>query len=283
MGIRLPFIGRKRPVVSVLRLDGAIGPSGSRLRGGGLSLQSQAARIERAFRPSRLSAVALVVNSPGGSAAQADLIAKRIRALAEEKDVPVIAFAEDVAASGGYWLACAADEIFVTEASIVGSIGVIFAGFGFQDLIGRYGVERRVHTAGDHKGALDPFLPERDDDVDRLKAAQSAIHESFKTYVRSRRGDRLREEAPDLFSGAFWTGAEAVGLGLADGIGDMRGVLRARFGEKVRMVAVPERRSALRSLLSRTDAGPGPGAAAGIADAVIGAVEERLLWSRFGL
>jgi signal peptide peptidase SppA len=285
MKISLPFLRRKQPVVAVLRLDGAIGPSASRFRSSSLDIRSQAARIERAFKTKRVRAVALVVNSPGGSPAQADLIAKRIRDLAAEEDVPVFAFAEDVAASGGYWLACAGDEIYVTESSIVGSIGVIFSGFGFQDLIARYGVERRVHTAGENKGALDPFVAEREDDVTRLKAAQSAIHDSFKRYVTARRGARLDAGAPDLFSGAFWTGVQAVDLGLADGIGDVRTVMREKFGEKVRLVPIMERRSALRSFLGRTEAPVPSRANAGTAliDALIDAVEERFLWSRFGL
>lgn len=257
----------------------------SRFRSSNLNIRSQAARIERAFKTRRLRAVALVVNSPGGSAAQAALIARRIRDLADEEDIPVFAFAEDVAASGGYWLACAGDEIYVNESSIVGSIGVVFAGFGFQDLIARYGVERRLHTAGENKGALDPFSPERDEDVARLKSAQAAIHESFKNHVRDRRGDRLDESEPDLFSGAFWTGARAVELGLADGIGDIRTVLREKFGEKVRMVPIMERRSALRALLGRAEAPAPPGGfvAGALVDGLIDAVEERLLWSRFGL
>jgi len=271
---------KKAPKVAVLRLDGAIGPSTSHLRGAMLNIHSQAARIERAFKIRKLSAVALVVNSPGGSAVQSALIASRIRALAEENDVAVFAFAEDAAASGGYWLACAGDEIYVNEASIVGSIGVISSGFGFQDLIARYGIERRVHAAGENKAVLDPFLPERPEDIERLKESQAAVHEHFIAYVRARRGDRLHGDAPDLFTGAFWTGQKAVELGLADAIGDVRSVMREKYGNDVQLVPIAERRSFLRSMFGRTRA---PAIEADFADSVLTAVEERLIWSRYGL
>ncbi len=264
----------------MLRLDGAIGPSTSRLRGTMLNIHAQAARIERAFKIRKLSAVALVVNSPGGSAVQSALIASRIRALAEENDVPVFAFAEDAAASGGYWLACAGDEIYVNEASIVGSIGVISSGFGFQELISRYGIERRVYAAGENKAVLDPFLPERPEDIERLKESQSAVHDNFIAYVRARRGERLHEDTPDLFTGAFWTGQKAVELGLADAVGDVRSVMREKYGNDVRLVPVAERRSFLRSVFGRTRA---PAIEADFADRVLTAVEERLIWSRLGL
>ncbi len=271
---------KNAPRVAVLRLDGAIGPSTSRLRGTMLNIHAQAARIERAFKIRKLSAVALVVNSPGGSAVQSALIASRIRALAEENDVPVFAFAEDAAASGGYWLACAGDEIYVNEASIVGSIGVISSGFGFQELIARYGIERRVYAAGENKAVLDPFLPERPEDIERLTESQSAVHNHFIAYVRARRGERLHEDTPDLFTGAFWTGQKAVELGLADAVGDVRSVMREKYGNDVRLVPVAERRSFLRSVFGRARA---PAIEADLADRVLTAVEERLIWSRLGL
>ena len=203
----LPWRRRKdAPLVSVLRLAGIVGRVGP-VRGGNISLASMEKAIDRAFAPKRLAAVALSVNSPGGSPVQSALIARRIRARAEERGVPVLAFAEDVAASGGYWLACAADEIFADENSIVGSIGVIAAGFGFVDLIARHGVERRVHTAGARKGMLDPFRPENPEEVERLRAVQRDMHESFVSHVRERRGRRLRAEDEILFSGEFWSGA----------------------------------------------------------------------------
>ena len=275
---RLPFgLFDRRPVVAVVRLSGAIGSAG-RFRIG-LSLAGLAGPLERAFSLPRLAGVALAVNSPGGAAAQSSLIFNRIRALAREKQVPVLAFGEDVVASGGYMLACASDEISVDESSIVGSIGVISTGFGFQDLIARIGVERRVHAAGAHKGMLDPFRPERPEDAARLEAVQRDVHAAFIALVRERRGDRLKE-APDLFSGAFWSGREAVSLGLADGVGDLRSVLRRRFGEDVRLPVIEARRPWWRRSLPTTEAGP---ALAGLGDALAGGLEERALWARYGL
>ena len=236
------FRGRRHPpTVAVLRLSGVIGAP-VRFRGG-LSLQSLASRIERAFRMRGLEAVALAINSPGGSPVQSALIHQRIRALAEENSRPVFAFAEDVAASGGYWLACAGDEIYANENSLVGSIGVISSGFGFVDLLNKLGVDRRLHTEGDKKSLLDPFAPEKPADVKRLKAIQKDVHESFKALVRNRREGRLKGTERALFSGEFWTGARALELGLIDGIGDMRSVMRERFGERV--PAAPDRRSAV--------------------------------------
>jgi len=270
---------RRRPVVTVLRLGGVIGAAGP-LRGG-LTLQGLAPMLERAFEPSRLAAVALVINSPGGSPVQSALIARRIRQLAEENEVPVLAFVEDVAASGGYWLACAGDEIFADENSIVGSIGVISAGFGFQELIARHGVERRVHTAGKHKMLLDPFRPESADDVDRLKALQAEIHDSFRDLVRGRRGERLKGDDETLFSGAFWTGRRAHELGLIDGLDDYRSLLRARFGKKVRLRPVEEERGWIARHVGLAHAPDGW--AAGAAGGALAAVEARALWARYGL
>ena len=220
---RLTF-RRPPPVVAVIRLTGVIGQGGF-LRGG-LNLESLAPSLERAFRLPGLEAIALSINSPGGSPAQSALIQRRIRDLAIERDVPVMAFVEDVAASGGYWLACAADEIFINDNSILGSIGVISAGFGFTDALEKLGIERRLHTMGDKKSLLDPFKPERPEDVARLVNVQHQIHKNFKDLVKSRRGQRLSLDEEELFSGDFWLGARAVEIGLADGIGDIRGVLR---------------------------------------------------------
>ncbi|MDX1574678.1 MAG: S49 family peptidase [Kiloniellales bacterium] len=268
------------PLVNVLRLSGVIGGLGRFRRG--LNLASQAQLIERAFKTPRLSAVALAINSPGGSPVQSALIGDRIRALAEEKEVPVIAFAEDVAASGGYWLACAADEIYAHESSIVGSIGVISAGFGFPELLSRIGVERRVHTAGERKAMLDPFRAEVPEDVERLKTIQTDIHDGFKDYVRARRGDRLKGEEEDLFSGEFWTGRRALALGLVDGLGELRQVMRARFGEKVRLRVIdgPRRLRLPLGFAGGRLAGPDLAASA---HALVEAAEERALWSRYGL
>ncbi len=265
------------PVVSVLRLSGIIGRMGP-LRGG-LSLAGLAGPIEAAFKVRNLKAVALALNSPGGSPVQSSLIAKRIRAQAAEKEVPVIAFTEDVAASGGYWLACAADEIFADDSSILGSIGVISSGFGLDQWIDRHGVSRRIYTAGERKSSLDPFKPEDPEDIEKLDTVLKALHENFKAYVRERRGDRLQGDEKDLFNGEFWTGRDALGLGLIDGIGDLRSVMRERYGDKVKLRVVGRRENWFRRKLGLGEM-TRPEAWAG---ALVGAVEERALWQRYGL
>lgn len=282
---RLQFLLPRRyrepghPVIPVMRLSGPIGAV-MPLRTG-LAMAGVAPMLERAFSMPGARAVALVINSPGGSAAQSHLIFRRIRAYAEEKNLPVFAFVEDAAASGGYMIACAADEIFADPTSIVGSIGVVSASFGFDRLIERIGVERRVHTAGTNKAMLDPFQPEKPEDVERLKDLQRRIHEVFVGLVRSRRGAKLDEANGDLFSGAFWVGAEALNLGLVDGLGDIRTVLRQRFGEKVRLrVIEPARPSLLARLLGRRS--PGQSSLIDPAE-VVGVLEERAAWSRLGL
>ncbi len=273
------------PVVGVLRLGGIIGGLGP-FRSG-MTLAALEPVIERAFKLPRLEAVALSINSPGGSAAQSDLICRRIRDLAAEKGVPVFAFCEDVAASGGYWLACAADEIYARETSIIGSIGVISAGFGFAELLQRWGVERRLHTAGDKKSLLDPFQAEKPKDVARLKGIQKELHEAFQDLVRERRGPRLKGGDKTLFSGEFWTGTKAVELGLIDGIGELRQTLRARYGDKVALKRVDGERPWWRRRLGFAGRQGGPLAGPpGPEDWVAGllaAVEERAHWSRFGL
>ncbi|WP_421996859.1 S49 family peptidase [Reyranella sp.] len=266
---------RRGPVVPVVRLSGVIASSGL-LGSRGLSMETVAPLLKRAFEMRGAKAVALTINSPGGSPVQSALIGQRIRLLAREKGLPVIAFVEDVAASGGYWLACAADEIVVDPSSIVGSIGVISAGFGFQDLLARVGVERRVHTSGERKAMLDPFRPEKPDDVERLERLQAEIHEGFKAWVRERRAGRLQAEESVLFSGEFWTGRRGVELGLADSLGDLRETLQARFGARVRLPVIAPRRG----LLSRLRLGTGID---GIGPSTLAALEERLHWQRFGL
>jgi signal peptide peptidase SppA len=266
------------PVVAVVRLDGVIGPRQWRTA---MSLASHAAALERAFAISRLSGVALAINSPGGSPVHSALLFRRIRQLAEEKGVPVFAFAEDVAASGGYWLALAGDEIFAEEASLLGSIGVVSAGFGVARLIDRLGIERRLHTAGERKSLLDPFLPEDPADVARLSELQQDIHETFKAHVRRRRLGKIDADDETLFSGEVLTGRMALARGLIDGIGDLRSVMRARFGDNVRLVPVAtERRRRWwmprpRRFVERDLWTP-------VAD-VIGWLEARALWARFGL
>jgi len=268
-------------VVPVVRLSGAIGLS-TPLRPG-LTLASVARPLEKAFTTRRAGAVALLINSPGGSPVQSHLIHLRIRQLAAEHKLPVLAFAEDVAASGGYMIACAADEIICDVSTIIGSIGVIGGSFGFAGLLEKLGIERRLYTSGERKAMLDPFLPEKPDDVERLKSVQREIHEDFIALVKQSRGARLTGPENDLFSGEFWTGRKAVTLGVADSIGDLRTVLRQRFGEDVQMPLIgPER-----SLFGRTRPGIGLRerlfGEASFADEMISALEERALWSRYGL
>ena len=272
-------LGRLRPAeptVAVIRFDGVIGLRGKR----GLSLQRYAGAIDRAFAQRGLKAVALAINSPGGSPAQSALLYRRIRQLAAERAVPVLAFAEDVAASGGYWLALAADEIYAEETSLLGSIGVVTAGFGFVEVLGRLGIERRLHTAGENKSLLDPFLPEDVRGLERLTTLQTDLHETFKDMVRQRRGGKLKGEDNVLFSGEIFAGKRALGMGLIDGIGELRGVVRGLFGEdtRIRMIA-PERK---RFFLSRL-AQPFGFDAADIASDLATRMEERLIWARFGL
>jgi signal peptide peptidase SppA len=282
---RVPFLSRKRggPIVAVLRLSGPIGMPLA--IGRSLSLASLAGPIEQAFSIKSVKAVALVINSPGGSAVQSTLIHDRIRALAEEKSVPVFAFAEDVAASGGYMLALAGDEIYADASSIVGSIGVIAAGFGFTELLEKLGIERRIHTAGGSKSMLDAFRPEDPEDVKRLRALQDEIHVTFIDLVKKRRGDLLTGSDDHLFTGEFWTGVTARKLGLIDGIGNVRAVMRSRYGEKVklRLIGGPSPWWRRRSLLREGAAGFGGLPGSFWADDLINAVEQRSLWARFGL
>jgi serine protease SohB len=271
------------PVVPVIRLSGAIGLS-TPLRPG-VTLAGVARPLERAFGMRRARAVALLINSPGGSPVQSHAIYRRIRQLSEEKGVPVIAFAEDVIASGGYMIACAADEIVCDPSSIVGSIGVVGGSFGFVRLMEKLGIERRLYTSGERKAMLDPFLPEKPDDVNRLKAVQRDIHEDFIALVKERRGARLVGPENDLFSGEFWTGRKAVELGIADSVGDLRSTLRQRFGDDVVTPLV----SPARGWLGRVQ--PGVGATEwdgflhrpNFAGEVISALEARALWARYGL
>ncbi|HEX8167704.1 MAG TPA: S49 family peptidase [Beijerinckiaceae bacterium] len=272
-----------RPLVPVVRLSGVIGAAVPFRQG--LSIAAVAPALERAFSMRDATAVAVVVNSPGGSAAQSHLIFRRIRALAEEKKLPVFAFVEDAGASGGYMIACAGDEIFCDPSSLVGSIGVVSAGFGFEKLIERFGIERRLHTAGSAKAMLDPFRPERPEDVERLKGIQARIHAMFVALVEGRRGERLKGDREALFSGAVWAGAESLELGLVDGLGDLRTVMRERFGEDVRLKPVAVARPGLLArLMGRREPTIGD-APAGFIDpaAVIAALEERAAWSRIGL
>jgi signal peptide peptidase SppA len=276
---------KRHPTVPVLRFSGAIGMA-TPLRPG-LSLATVSGALERAFTMSKTPAVVLQINSPGGSPVQSHLIFRRIRVLAEEHKKRVYVFAEDVCASGGYFLAVAGDEIHADPSSIVGSIGVVSAGFGFDKLIEKLGVERRVYTAGDRKATLDPFLPEQPEEVARLKALQSDVHETFKSIVRERRGPRLSTDEEKLFSGEFWSAKRAAELGLIDGMMDARARMRELFGDKVRLVTVPLARGGLLSRLRRP-AGvlpdiARPSAGSAFADDIVSAIEARALWARFGL
>jgi signal peptide peptidase SppA len=270
------------PVVTVVRFDGVIGPRPSR---NSLSLGSHAAAIEKAFAASELKAVALSINSPGGSPVQSALLFRRIRQLAEEKEVPVFAFAEDVAASGGYWLALAGDEIYAEEASLLGSIGVVTSSFGVHRLIERFGIERRLYTAGERKSLLDPFLPQDPSDVARLSALQQDIHDSFKEQVRRRRDGKLDPADETLFSGEVLTGRMALARGLIDGIGDLRSVMRTRFGDAVRLVPIAQQRRRrwwLPRLWPSAGHEPHAALAAPVAE-FLDWLEARALWARFGL
>ena len=275
---------RDAAIVPVVRLSGVIGAV-TPLRPG-LTLAGIAKTLERAFATKHAKAVALVINSPGGSPVQSRQIYLRIRQLAAEKKLPVLVFVEDVAASGGYMIACAGDEIFCDPSSILGSIGVVGGGFGFQDLIKRIGVERRLYTAGEHKAMLDPFLPEDPDDVARLKALQREIHAIFIALVKGSRGARLKGTEDVLFTGEYWAGEKSVSLGLADKIGDIRSTLRERYGEKVLTPVIAPASGMLAGLLGRRSPGAGALAAfdgiGGLPDDLISALETRAIWAKFG-
>ncbi|AXK83397.1 S49 family peptidase [Pseudolabrys taiwanensis] len=269
------------PVVPVVRLSGVIGVT-TPLRPG-LMLANVARVLERAFDVRNARAVALIINSPGGSPAQSHLIFRRIRDLAADKKIPVLAFIEDVGASGGYMLACAGDEIICDPFSIVGSIGVVGGSFGFVELMEKVGIERRLYTSGDRKVMLDPFLPEKPDDVARIKAVQKDIHEHFIALVKERRGSKLKGDDQTLFSGEFWTAQAAIDFGLADRVGDLRTTLRARYGEKVRTPLIEAERSLLGRKLSGVGLAKFAAAESTFADDVISALETRAVWSRYGL
>jgi serine protease SohB len=269
------------PVVPVVRLTGIIGVS-TPLRPG-LMLSTTARSLERAFAIRGARAVALIINSPGGSPAQSHLIFRRIRQLAEEKNIPVLAFVEDVGASGGYMLACAADEIICDQYSIVGSIGVVGGTFGFPKLMEKLGIERRVYTAGERKVMLDPFQPEKPEDVKRIKTIQKDIHEHFIALVKQSRGARLKGSEKVLFSGEFWTAQTAIELGLADHIDDLRSTLRKRYGDKVRTPLISAERSFFGRKLPGVSLADALAARPGLAGDLISALEARALWSRYGL
>ncbi|MBX2833339.1 MAG: S49 family peptidase [Micavibrio sp.] len=280
MGLALgeaPVIGgifKPKPTVAVVRLAGVI--ADANMKRGGISHARFEQALQDAFEVHDLKALALIINSPGGSPAQSQMIGDHIRRLAEDKEIPVYAFVEDVAASGGYWLACAADEIYTQSTSIVGSIGVISASFGFQDLINKYGVERRIHTSGKDKSFLDPFRPESEEDVERLKSIQSDMHEIFIDWVKERRSGKLKGEDSELFEGAFWTGESALGLGLVDDFGEMRSHCKDKFGEKIKFKEFTPDKGFVASILR-------PDAKLGLSQEAMETLETKSVWARYGL
>ena len=275
---RIFFWRKKKPIVPVVRLGGVIAASGSGMRRG-ISLETVEPQLKKAFSIRRAKAVALIINSPGGSPVQSSLIGCRIRDLAKRADVPVLAFCEDVAASGGYWLAASADEIFVDPASIIGSIGVVSAGFGFDKAIKKIGVDRRVHTAGESKMILDPFQPEQSEEVVRLKALQAEIHAQFIAHIENRRGAKLKGDRSELFSGAFWTGETAVKLGLVDAVGEIRQTINSRFGDDTELMMIEPKRKLLPFGLTNLSGQM----ASGIVNEASEIAIERSYLSRFGL
>jgi signal peptide peptidase SppA len=285
---RLPLpedVRRRLPVptkqIAVVRLEGVITPAGSPSpRRSGITLEALESTLKKAFALPGLQAVALAISSPGGAPTQSALVADRIRGLAAEHETPVIAFCEDVAASGGYWLACAADEIIAHPTSLVGSIGVVSGGFGLHEAIGRYGIERRLHTAGENKARLDPFQPEREEDVAWLRGELDELHGLFTGWVRERRGSRLTGDEQTLFSGEVWTGTRAKELGLIDGLGTLRGVLGSRWPD-AKIVTVSSKGSPLGAVLGMLTGGSASAEAS--VPAMLRALEDRAAWARFGL
>ncbi|NBV05768.1 MAG: S49 family peptidase [Proteobacteria bacterium] len=260
------------PIVACVNLHGVIGKD-SKLESG-LNFQNIEPLLKRAFETKNLKAVALNINSPGGSPVQSELIYNYIRELSAEKKIPVYTFAQDVAASGGYWLLVAGDEVYAHNSSIIGSIGVIFSGFGFVELIKKIGIDRRLYTEGKNKAILDPFMPEESENIEILKNAQRDVFESFKDLVRSRRGDKLKESEDKLFTGAFWSGKKAAELGLVDGICDMRKKMKEKFGDKIQFVQVTAKKGLLKSFFSEKSQ---------MIETLISKVEERISFNRFGL
>ncbi|MFZ7092128.1 S49 family peptidase [Primorskyibacter sp. 2E233] len=261
----IPFV-KSHPTVSVVRLQGAIGMGGR----GSINDRNTASMLEKAFTKGKPAAVALEINSPGGSPVQSSLIGARIRRLAKENEVPVFAFVEDVAASGGYWLASAADEIWADESSILGSIGVISASFGAHVFLQRQGIERRVHTAGKSKSMMDPFKPETEEDVARLDRLLGQLHENFIGHVKSVREGKLAEN-PDLFTGEIWIGRHAVDQGLADGVGHLVPKMKERFGDKVNFRRFEQKKPLF------------PRFGMSVAQGALSEIEERAEFARFGL
>jgi len=276
----LPFgFGENNPVIAVLRLDGVIGKIG--MTKSGMTMKDLNKLIEKTFKIDKLEAVCLVINSPGGSPVQSDLIAKRITTLAKEKDIKIFGFVEDVAASGGYWLACAADEIYASHSSIIGSIGVISSGFGFHEAIKKLGIERRVHTEGKTKSVLDPFKPSRDSDVKIIKKIQKEIHQHFIDTVKERRSGRLTQSDDILFNGEFWTGQIALDYGLIDGIGDMYSFIQKKYGDKVKIEYIENKQSWIKKKLGM--ASLSKEFTSDFADSLVDSLEQKIAYNKFDI
>lgn len=269
-----PIIGSKlkTPRVSVLRLSGVIAESGGRREN--INLARFKDPIDKAFDVYNVSAVCLVINCPGGSPAQTALLSNYIKQKSKEKKIPIFAFVEDVAASGGYWLACAAEEIYTQDVSIVGSIGVISASFGFDKLIAEYNISRRVHTSGKDKSFMDPFMPETAKDKTRLSDIQKDMHTHFIEWVKSRRGEKLKGTKSKLFEGGFWTAKTALELGLIDGVDDVYSFSKVKFGENVKFIDVTPEKGFVKSLF---------GVKSSIVQDVLAQIEEKEIWTRYGL
>lgn len=266
-----------KPKVAVIRMSGVIA-DGAGTRKAGISHHKFTKAIDKAFNIGDVKAVALVINSPGGAPAQCSLITDQLRALSEDKDIPIYAFVEDVAASGGYWIACAAEEVYTQSTSIVGSIGVISAGFGFEDFIGKHQIKRRIHTSGADKSFLDPFAPEKEKDIKRLKTLQADIHENFKEWVKERRGEKLNGTDKALMEGAFWTGSQAMELGIIDGMGDMKSVMKDKLGDDTRFIDIMPDKKFIPSIPFGMNT-----QAQNWVQMAIDTAEDRSYWSRYGL
>ena len=260
------------PVIACVSLNGVIGKD-SKLSSG-INFDNVSPILKRAFNTKKVKAVSITINSPGGSPVQSELIYNYIRELSVEKKIPVYTFAQDVAASGGYWLLLSGDEVYAHNSSIIGSIGVIFSGFGFVDLIKKIGVERRIYTEGKNKAILDPFLPEENENIEILKDAQRDIYEGFKYLVKSRRVGKLKESEEKLFTGAFWSGKKSAELGLVDGICDMRSKMKEKFGDKVEIKKITIKKGLLKSFFSEKSP---------LVDSLFSKLEERISFNKFGL
>tara|TARA_B110000438_G_scaffold258710_1_gene267570 strand:- start:1010 stop:1831 length:822 start_codon:yes stop_codon:yes gene_type:complete len=266
-------IFKKKKIVPHIRLSGVIGAVGKFKQG--LDFVGQQEIIKKAFSIKKSEAIAISINSPGGSPVQSHLIYSYIRNQAKKNNKKVLVFAEDVAASGGYLIACAGDEIYANSSSIIGSIGVIYSAFGLQELIKKAGIQRRIYTAGKNKSTLDPFVEEKQEDIDRLKKIQLELHSDFIKVVEESRSNKLKKDGnPDLFTGEFWSGSTAKKLGLIDEIGNAEEILRHKFGEDVVIKKFEKQKSWLGKKLSGTSQGQ--------IESLLNIIEEKSIWQRYG-